>query len=76
MSYLLLFHWSFSFGASELVCTVVMLFALLLAPVRMESITRRMCVSEAKSECITLIKNTVCDSVLLQSDYTECIELK
>lgn len=60
-SYLLLFHWSFSFGASELVCTVVILFALLLAPVRMESITGRMCVREAKSECITLIKSTVCD---------------
>ena len=56
MSYLLLFHWSFSFGASELVCTVVILFALLLAPVRMESITGRMCVREAKSECVTLIK--------------------
>jgi len=39
MSYLSLFHWSFSSGASELVCTVVILFALLLAPVRMESIT-------------------------------------
>lgn len=32
MSYLSLFHWGFSFGASDLVCTVVILFALFLAP--------------------------------------------
>lgn len=76
MSYLLLFHWSFSFGASELVCTVVILFALLLAPVWMESITGRVCVREAKSECITLIKSTVCDWVLLQSNYIEHIVTK
>lgn len=61
MSHLVLFHWSFSLGASEFVCTVVILFALLLAPARMESITGRMCVREAKSECVTLIKSTVCD---------------
>lgn len=48
MSYLVLFHWGFSLGASGLVCSVALLFALLLAPACMESVTGKMCVREAE----------------------------
>lgn len=76
MSYLILCHWSLSWGASALVCSVVMLFALPLAPECLESSTGRMCGGEAKSECITLIKSTVCNRLCCRAVTQGVLSLK
>lgn len=76
MSYLILCHWSLSWGASALVCSVVMLFALPLAPECLESSTGRMCGGEAKSECITLIKSTVCNRLCCRAVTLGVLSLK